>query len=289
MVAECTHRGALAMVNAQRGPCGLCLSEWKYMAMFCRGFLAVVAMAGAACQFQLEDPVPPSTADLEAVYDNPPGMFSAGDLQLLRAGFEEQITLLQATGNLGATETLLNVVGASPGVAENGGQAESTPASRVAAVIDVTRVCAGPNGDGPVTGNRYGTVTMTLKGGLRGLFPIAWGEFDACADRTPGGAPFTIDGPYSITLRKRDTGRDVLFLFQGTITAERVNYNGSLDVRVRSDGTPEVRLSGANGDVVVSVDATNGNILARDRTGLWRCDPLKLECVNETTGERKSP
>ena len=125
---------------------------------------------------------------------------------------------------------------------------------------------------------------MTLKGGLDGLFPVAWGEFDVCSDHAPGQA-FTIDGSYSLTVRQQAAGRDLLIAFEGTIVSDVVNFAGHLDVRLLHDGTPEVRLSGAGGDIVLSINE-DGQIVARDRSGTWTCAATELQCVHDVTGER---
>jgi len=256
------------------------------MATFWRGTLAMVAMTGVACQLKVEDPDAPNTAPLEAVYDTPPGLFAAANGKQLKEALDKRLALLRTTGNFGSTQGLLDSVSAHEGVLEHGDEVDDMEASRLLAVVDVTHVCRGPEGDDIVDPGRFGTVSMTLKGGLRGIYPVAWGEFDACSDHTVAG-PVNIDGTYSMTVRKRATGKDVLFLFQGTIRGGPLNFNGTLDARVLSNGSPELRVNGADGDVVLSVDAS-GQLLARDRTGLWTCDVVKLECVNTTTGERKA-
>lgn len=256
------------------------------MATFWRGILAMVAMTGVACQLKVEDPDAPNTDVLEAVYDRPPGLFAAANGKQLKEALDKRLTLLRSTGSFGSPLGLLDSVSAHEGVLEHGDEVDDMGASRLLAVVDVTHVCRGPEGDDIVDPGRFGTISMTLKGGLRGIYPVAWGEFDACSDHTLAG-PVSIDGTYSMTVRKRTTGRDVLILFQGTIRSPLLNFNGALDVRVLSNGSPEVRVSGADGDVVLSVDST-GQLIARDRTGLWTCDVVKLECVNPTTGERKA-
>jgi hypothetical protein len=255
------------------------------MATFWRGILALVAVIGAACQVRVEDPEAPDTSSLEAVYDHPPGLFTTVDFQQLKGAFEQRLELLRTTGSFGSTDALLDSVSVNRSVIANGDHVDETASSRLLAVANVTHFCRGPQGDGS-TDDRFGTIHMTFKGGLRGNFPVVWGDFDACSDHVLD-APFSIDGPYSMTVRRRDGAKDVLFLFQGTIRSNLLNFNGALDARLHSDGLPELRIHATDGDLVLSFDA-GGQLLARDRTGLWTCDLLKRECVNGTTGERKS-
>jgi hypothetical protein len=254
------------------------------MAIVSRATLVLVAMATTACQMKLEEPVAPDTRPLEASYENPPGLLGQSNPAMLKAFFEQQRQLLQTTGNFAALTQILDAASENEELVANGDDPQQGVESRLLAVAKATHVCRGPQGDDIIDADRFGTIKMTLKGGLKGIFPVAWGEFDACSDHSPLG-PFTIDGPYSFTVRRRAGGRDILFLFQGTITSANVNFNGSLTARVLADFTSEVLVKGAEGNVVLAVDPSGGTVLARDRTGLWTCDPTTFRCVNQTTGE----
>jgi hypothetical protein len=183
--------------------------------------------------------------------------------------------------------TLLDDISKNEGVVNASGPGEASSGSRLLAVVNATHICRGPAGDDVIDAKQFGTITLTAKGGEKGLFPIAWGHFNNCVDHNDKRS-FTINGDYSVTLRKRSAGENVLFIFRGTIESDAISFDGALDTRLRSDGTSELRVSTDTGDVVLALN-TEGQLLAHDRSGLWTCDPKLLTCSNSTTGQVISP
>lgn len=249
-----------------------------------RFIIAGASLLLAACQLTLDNPTPPETSELEDVYDSPPGRLAAPDLQDVTDAFEEQSELLRETDSLSVVGSLLDAVSTNEAVVEDGEEVDPTSGARVLAVVKVTHTCRGPVGDDVIDAERFGVVRMTLKGSGKGIFPTAWGRFENCVDHTEDGRPFTINGDYSITLRSAQNGQNVLFVFNGTIESSRLNFEGDFDFRVLSSGIAELRVTGANGDVVVALSA-RGQLIARDENGTWTCDPIALSCENTRTGE----
>jgi hypothetical protein len=242
------------------------------------------ALLVGACQLTLDNPAPPETSELEAVYDSPPGRLAAPNLQDVTDAFEEQSELLRETDSLSVVGSLLDAVSTNEAVIENGDEVDPTSGARLLAVAKVTRVCRGPISDGVVDAERFGVVRLTAKGSGRGIFPTAWGRFENCVEHTESGRTLTIDGEYSITLREGENGKNLLFVFKGTIESSEVSFDGDFDFRVLSNGTTELRVTGADGDVVVALSA-RGQLIARDEDGIWTCDPVALSCENTRTGE----
>lgn len=240
-----------------------------------------------ACQHRLKDPTPPNTEAVEKIYDNPKGTLQAPSLEELTQEFAEKSQVLLATGPSGGVGTLLDGISKNEGVVKATGPGEASNGSRLLAVINATHVCRGPEGDDVIDAKKNGTITLTAKGGEKGLFPIAWGRFNNCVDHTDQ-RPFTIDGEFSLTLRKRSEGENVLFIFRGTIESDVLDFDGALDSRLRSDGVTEVRVSTDDGDVILAANG-EGQLLAHDVTGLWTCDIATLTCSNSTTGQVLSP
>jgi hypothetical protein len=249
-----------------------------------RSLIAGAALLFGACQLTLDNPAPPGTSELEAVYDSPPGRLAAPDLQDVTDAFEEQSELLRETDSLSVVGNLLDSVSTNEAVVEKGDEVDTTNGARLLAVAKVTRVCRGPVGDDVIDAERFGVVRMTVKGSGRGIFPTAWGRFEDCVEHTEDGRPLTINGDYSITVHKGESGKNVLFVFRGTIESSEVKFEGDFDFRVLSNGTTELRVTGADGDVVVALSA-RGQLIARDENGIWTCDPIALSCENTRTGE----
>jgi hypothetical protein len=205
-------------------------------------------------------------------------------LQDVTDAFEEQSELLREADSLRVVGELLDAVSTNEAVVENGDAVDTTSGARLLAVAKVTRVCRGPVGDDVVDAERFGVVRMTIKGSGRGIFPTAWGRFEDCVEHTEDGRPLTINGDYSITLHKAENGQNALFVFRGTIESSQLDFEGDFDFRVLSNGTTELRVTGADGDVVVALSA-RGQLIARDESGIWTCDPIALSCENTRTGE----
>jgi hypothetical protein len=246
--------------------------------------IVAASLLVGACQLTLDNPAPPQTSELEAVYDSPPGRLAAPDLRGVTDAFEEQSELLRETDSLHVIGDLLDAVSTNEAVVENGDEVDTTSGARLLAVAKVTHVCRGPVGDDVIDAERFGVVRMTLKGSGRGIFPTAWGRFEDCVDHTEAGRPLTINGDYSITVHSGQNGKNVLFVFRGTIESSEVSFDGDFDFRVLANGTSELRVTGADGDVVVALSA-RGHLIARDENGIWTCDPVALSCENTQTGE----
>jgi hypothetical protein len=245
--------------------------------------LVVLCVGTTGCQLTLDNPKPPDTAGLQASYNSPSGRLAAFDLERVTEAFTEQNALLSETDSLQVVGSLLDSVSTNESVIEDGEQVDPTRGARLLAVAKVTRICRGPEGDDIIDAERFGVVRMTAKGSPRGIFPIAWGRFENCSDHTADGRPFTIDGNYSLTLGETAAGKDVLFVFEGTIESARVDFEGTFDFRIRDDGTTELRVTGSDGDVVVAI-GIRGQLIARDSEGIWTCDPIALSCENLSTG-----
>jgi len=246
-----------------------------------------LSLLGAACQLRLDDPTAPDTTGVERNYEEPPGLLSAPNLEELTAAFEERVAVLRSTGTFGDLGAMVDKISQNEEVISSTGEGQSAPSSRVRAVIKAKRVCSGPVGNDVIDAKQFGTITMTLKGGLKGLFPVVWGRFNDCIGHA-GERPFTIDGDYSVTVRREAGGMALLIIFDGTIETETMSFDGSLDLRLLSNGTIEVRVSSETGDVVLAVNI-DGQLLGRDKTGEWTCDPEKLSCTNAATGQVIAP
>jgi hypothetical protein len=249
-----------------------------------RSVIVGASLLVGACQLTLDNPAPPETSELEEVYDSPPGRLAAPALHDVTAAFEEQSELLRETDSLSVVGGLLDAVSTNEAVVEKGDEVDPTSGARVLAVAKVTRVCRGPVGDDVIDAERFGVVRMTAKGSGKGIFPTAWGRFENCVEHTESGRPLTINGDYSITLHQSENGKNALFIFRGTIESSEVSFDGDFDFRVLSNGTTELRVTGADGDVVVALSA-RGQLIARDEDGIWTCDPVALTCENMRTGE----
>lgn len=243
--------------------------------------MVAASVLGTACQLSLDNPTPPETAGIQDRYDFPPGRLAAANLKRVTDAFEEQTELLSETNSLEVVGDLLDAVSSNEAVVAKGDEVDTTDDSRLLAVAKITHVCRGPVGDDVVDAKRFGVVTMTAKGSTKGLFPIAWGRFENCVDHTIEGRPLTINGDYSVTLGRREMGKSALFIFRGTIESELLSFEGDFDFRVLGDGTTELRVSGADGDVIVAV-GPRGTLIAHDEAGIWTCDPLALRCENST-------
>jgi hypothetical protein len=246
--------------------------------------LAATSLLLGACQLSLDNPPPPETGGLEATYEAPPGRLTAPNLQVVTEAFAEQDELLKETDSLQVVGTLLDAVSTNDAVLENGDDLDTTDNTRLLAVARVTRICRGPVGDDVLDAKRFGVVRMTIKGSPKGIVPVAWGRFENCVDHTEDGRPFTINGDYSITLRKGENGQNALFVFQGTIESSRLSFEGDFDFRVLSNGTTELRVTSPDGDVVVALQV-GGKVIARDESGIWTCDVVALSCENMRTGD----
>ena len=244
------------------------------------------ALSLAGCkQLTLDNPKPPNTSGLQAVYDSPPGELTAPDLSSVTEAVDEQTSLLGSVDDFSFAQELLESVSSNEDVVKEGEQIDPTAGARLLAVVQVNRICRGPEGDDVIDEAQFGSIGLTLKASPRGLFPIAWGRFNHCVEHTARGAA-TLDGEYSITARKEAQGVGLLFQFEGTIQSDDagVDFEGTFDFRVRGDKTKELRIKATTGDVVVALSA-KGHLLVRDSRSEWECDPLAVECTEMNSGE----
>lgn len=250
----------------------------------CTFALALGSLCGA-CQPKLVNPEAPETGGIESSYDDPPGVLLARDLPRIRDLVMEPSQVLALTDNLAVVENVFNATREEDLVAPVGDDVDPTANARLLAVARVRHICRGPEGDDVIDAKQNGQITMTVKGSPRGIFPTAWGHFDACSDHA-GDTPFSIDGEYSITLRTLAKQRTLLFVFDGRIETDDTNYELGFDFRIGARGVPELRIDGPEGDVIVTT-AGEGQLEVRDVDGSWLCDPITLACTNMETGEVK--
>lgn len=236
----------------------------------------------AACEPSLANPKAPDTEEIEASYDDPTGTVAA-NFVLLQEMLEQPNQVIQATDGLEVIQSLFDGVSQNERVAPGGEQADPTAGARLLAVARIEHICRGPVGDDVIDAKKHGKITMTLKGSPRGIFPVVWGRFEACVDHASSGA-FTIDGEYSMTLRKEGKGRSLLFVFDGSVEVAGSTIELAFDFRVRNNGLPELRVNGEEGDVIITPTA-DAKLEIRDSEGLWLCDPIMLSCANMETGE----
>lgn len=246
--------------------------------------LALCLLHGA-CEPKLVNPEAPDTGGIEANYDDPPGVLLARDLPRIRELMDEPSEVLALTNNLALVENVFNATREEDLVAPDGDEVDPTAGARLLAVARVRHICRGPEGDDVIDAEKNGQITMTVKGSPRGIFPVAWGRFEACSDHVDD-KPFTIDGEYSITLRALGKRRTLLFVFDGTIESGDQTFDIGFDFRIDARGLPELRIEGAEGDVIVT-PGSEGQLEVRDVDGLWLCDPLTLACTNMESGEVK--
>lgn len=235
-------------------------------------------------QLKLQNPNPPNTAGLQAVYDSPPGTLSAPDLTTVAETVVEQTEVLSTTDDFSLAQELLDGISSEDKVVKQGEQIDPTAGAKLLAVVQVKRICRGPEGDDVIDEEQFGTISMTLKASPRGITPIAWGRFNRCVEHNRHGVALTLDGDYSITSRKDEGGRTVLFQFNGTIETSDVDFEGEIDFRVRGGMATELRVKATNGDVVVAVNR-DGHLFVRDAASEWQCDPLAVECIEEGSGD----
>jgi hypothetical protein len=250
-----------------------------------RAFELVLCLLCAACQPVLVNPAAPETDGIEASYDDPTGVLLATDLPRIQELVEEQGEALALTDSLSIVEEVFSGARDEDLVAPGGDDVDPTAGARLLAVARIQHICRGPEGDDVIDAEQNGKLTMTLKGSPRGIFPTAWGSFDACVDHV-GDTPFTIDGSYSITLRKLGKNRTLLFVFKGSIESGDTKFEIGFDFRIGPRGLPELRISGSEGDVIVT-PTSDAQLEVRDSDGVWLCDPLSRECTNMETGDVK--
>jgi hypothetical protein len=249
---------------------------------------ALLVHACAACQPAMDDPTPPDTRALLSQYDSPSGELSGTRLSALADTFFAHMQTVDDTDALASVHELLNRAAAVSGIAgtESGAIEEFRP-SKLLVVAQATRLCGGPDfnaeaaaiADGGVSA---GSIHMTLKGGRFGIFPVVWGHFDRCSEQI-GDLDVSLDGNFSLTLVRRERGRDMLYSFDGEIAAPHPRHSGSLDFRLLANGTIELRVNGSDGDVIVSRNSQQQEYV-RDRHGLWTCDLAQRRCTDPRSG-----
>ena len=249
--------------------------------------LALVSVAG--CDRSIENPRPPDTEPLQATYDLPPGHLSSASIAETAKDFARRLQLMAETDDLGLVTDVLTKAEES-GLIADPSQLDPSERPKRLLTVHVTHVCRGDDpSNTEVDPERFGTMTMELKASEHGLFPVAWGTFDRCVE--PGaGAPVTLDGDYFAAIRSASLPGevDILYAFSGVLTSKAVSYTGDLDFRLLADGATEVRVHGADGDVIVGIDGAVHEI-ARDVVGQWTCELSKLRCTNSETKQVVMP
>jgi hypothetical protein len=252
---------------------------------------SVLAVTGAlaACGRSIDNPRAPDSLPLQTTYDLPQGHLSAESIVETARDFAERIQLKAATGDMGMVGNVLAEAEDS-GLIDDRATLDQSEHPRRLLTIDITRVCRGTDPDTTsVDAERFGTMTMTLKASEHGLFPVVWGSFDRCIEAV-NGQVLTLDGDYFVSIRASSTAGqvDLLYAFSGLLTNDTVDFTGNLDFRLLADGSSEVRVHAADGDVVVGVDGL-GRETVRDVVGEWVCELSELHCMNTDTQQVVMP
>jgi hypothetical protein len=256
--------------------------SWRALRSVTRAGIPLLLLAGCR-QLTLDNPNPPNTAGLQAIYDSPPGELTVPDVSAVVEQFDETDAVLRGADGFSLAQELLESVSSNDDVVKEGEQLDPTAGARLLAVIKVKRICLGSEGVDVVDEERFGSISMTLKASPRGLLPIAWGRFNRCVGVSQLGE-LTVDGEYSITSRDEAQGKGLLFQFNGTLQSDDMDFEGELDFRIRGNKTTELRVKASNGDVVVAVNR-QGSLVVRDRSSEWECDPLAVECKEMGSGQ----
>jgi len=250
-----------------------------------RLLLAAPCLLGlAGCALSFTNPDPPETAMLESAYEAPTGRVTGAGMSELATAFQAGVEQLDQLGELAAFRELIEVVRSQEsGVLPNGSLDEDEGTSgRVLIVAEVKRICEADGADTLPEADR-GTIDLTVKGGLHGIYPVIWGQFTRCRERV-GDQDVILDGEIFARMRQTERGQATLYSFNGLVEARGRSIPTQIDFRIYDNGTRELRLPGDGGSVIAGLDG-NGNQLVRDSVDSWACDFLQQSCQNLVSGE----
>jgi len=255
------------------------------------GLAIVLALPCVSCS-RLSLPEGDELASLEAVYENPQGRVTRGDMERAATMAVDRLDAILGLGRLDfVVDSLTDVAEVVKDVASD----EGTGRFRVTAVTTVDKICPGA---GEEVDPDNGHLTYTLRVRENGVLDTVWGDFNRCQFIDPGevfahggtvprtpGSLVTFDGSMDVylggNLRLRELEFEhFLFRVDGVLDLPDAEIVADFDFRVDREQHTQVRVPVSNGDVVFSFVPSRMAVGLATRDGLHCCDFDRRFCVS---------
>lgn len=209
--------------------------------------------------------------EVAARYDNPDGTLPEVEMKGLEVAVVEALEVLQRLGNLEFVVDALREVGET---IRKTASSDSSPLVKVSGTSRARRLCPGLESH-PTANEANGRLEFMATFEESFLSEVVWGNFVNCQIHQFGvGVTLnsTMDaymgGPVPLDRLRFD---HLLFRLDGRYTSEERTDTLAFDFRLVDDAL-EVRLPGANGDVIAQVSKGIGAVAIRTASSSFCCD-----------------